>query len=273
MNMTLHNLVWRIKPLHALAIAIMYDGSIFFYKKKYKELGLEKRFAELKGSKAGKRCFIIGNGPSLTASDLDKLVQEDCFASNYIYKIFDQTAWRPKYYILKDRHLNVPTEAVDSLDVETIFIGDYYWRFHNTFKRKDLICIHEHAVEEDGIKVSEDISRYLCTGFTVSFAHMQIAAYMGYKEIYLLGFDHSYASELQKDGSIKKKASLETHFYKGGTANETTAYIQGITRAYEVFRDYAREHGITVKNVTRGGKLEIFERADFDSLFDGGKKP
>ena len=40
-----------------------------------------------------------------------------------------------------------------------------------------------------------------------------------------------------------------------------------MTKAYEAFRRYADENGIKVKNATRGGKLEIFERVDFDSLF------
>ena len=44
------------------------------------ELNLKNKFKN-------KRCFIVGNGPSLTVQDLDRLVGEDCFAANLIFKI------------------------------------------------------------------------------------------------------------------------------------------------------------------------------------------
>ena len=50
----------------------------------------------------GERCFIVGNGPSLRCEDLDMLKQEITFGSNYIYKIFNKTDWRPTYYFNSD---------------------------------------------------------------------------------------------------------------------------------------------------------------------------
>ena len=64
-----------------------------------------KKLSELKGCHKGQRCFIIGNGPSLKAEDLDKLQNEICFASNMIYKIYDQTSWRPTYYCNSDTRI------------------------------------------------------------------------------------------------------------------------------------------------------------------------
>ena len=47
-----------------------------------------KRLRNLKGVAAGKRCFIVGNGPSLTVEDLERIQNEDSFACNYIFRIF-----------------------------------------------------------------------------------------------------------------------------------------------------------------------------------------
>lgn len=54
-----------------------------------------RRLKKLKNIHLGKRCFIIGNGPSLKAEDLSKLYKnnEITFAFNRIYHIFDQTKW------------------------------------------------------------------------------------------------------------------------------------------------------------------------------------
>ena len=61
-----------------------------------------QRIEKLKNINQGKRCFIIGNGPSLKIEDLNALVDEDCFACNRIYGLYDKTKWRPKYYCSQD---------------------------------------------------------------------------------------------------------------------------------------------------------------------------
>jgi len=57
---------------------------------------------KLKNIHKNKRAFIIGNGPSLCISDLDRLKDEVTFACNKIYLAFDQTDWRPTYLFLAD---------------------------------------------------------------------------------------------------------------------------------------------------------------------------
>jgi len=37
--------------------------------------------------------------------------------------------------------------------------------------------------------------------------------------------------------------------------------------AFEKAKEYADGHGIKIYNATRGGKLEVFERVNFDDLF------
>ena len=265
MNIKIRLLIAKIKPVHTLTRVIMYNSSIFFYKK-CKTTDMEKHILSLKDSKRGKRCFIIGNGPSLRIADLEKLKNEDCFASNEIFKIFDQTSWRPKYYLIKDRYAKISPETIDSLDVETVFIGDYFWRFHEV-KRPDAICLHEkYSFNESKLKVSADISKCFYNGATVSFGLMQIAAYMGYSEVYLSGFDHNYAYEIDSKGALMKTGAENAHFYEDETPKEIIGNVQAMTAAYESFKEYAFTHGITVKNATRGGKLEVFERVDFDEL-------
>lgn len=68
---------------------------------------ISKYSLKLKNVKAivsKKRCFFIGNGPSLTLDDLERLHLngEICFASNRICGIFDKTEWKPDIYALHD---------------------------------------------------------------------------------------------------------------------------------------------------------------------------
>ena len=43
--------------------------------------------------------------------------------------------------------------------------------------------------------------------------------------------------------------------------------IDEATLSYQAAKQYAQTHGIKIKNATRGGKLNVFQRVDFDSLF------
>ncbi|MFC2055928.1 hypothetical protein ACFLV7_16775 [Chloroflexota bacterium] len=64
--------------------------------------GNDFRLAALKNRHKGQRCFVIGNGPSLSTTDLDQLRGEVTFACNKIYLAFNETDWRPTYYAVED---------------------------------------------------------------------------------------------------------------------------------------------------------------------------
>ena len=264
-------MIAKIKPMHRLAQAVMYNSGYFYYKKVYRQNNYAQFFASIHNTRSGKRCFIIGNGPSLITADLNKLLDEDCFAANYIFLVYPGTAWRPKYYVMGDRYTKITEEQIENVGAEIAFLGDYFCRF-NDILPKNAVCLHQHVrLFESHCKASSDISKYVANLATVSFISMQIAAYMGYSEIYLLGFDHSYSMELSRNGTVIKTDAKQSHFFKTADTSvdpkDMVGNTYGMTRAYEAFRDYAREHDIVVKNATRGGKLEVFERVDFDSLF------
>ena len=65
-------------------------------------LANSKRLKSYKDKHKGERCFLVGNGPSLTSSDLDLIKDEKTIGCNMVYKIFDQTKWRPTYHCLID---------------------------------------------------------------------------------------------------------------------------------------------------------------------------
>ena len=66
-----------------------------------------KQLVKYKSKYVGQRCFFIGNGPSLQVEDLTKLheASEITFAFNRIYNIFDQTPWRPTFYVSQDEKM------------------------------------------------------------------------------------------------------------------------------------------------------------------------
>lgn len=203
-----------------------------------------------------KRCFIVANGPSLKIDDLESLKGEFCIGMNKIYMV--DTLWKPDVYVCLDSFLiNKETENIASYKCSYKFIGDSgekYWEI----PRKNSYKIH--AVSGDSYNVlppfSEDISQKVYSYHTVTHSCIQIACFMGFSEIYLIGVDCNYI-----------KGSNQNYFYKSNEADNLDHNENGMILAYKSAKKYADEHGIKIYNATRGGMLEVFERVDFDSIF------
>jgi len=267
MDLKYRKLISKFKFIHSSARVLMYNSGYFYCLKKFGSKGYDPKLEDYKNSKLNKRCFIIGNGPSLCAEDLDKLIDEDTFAANEIHKIFDKTSWRPTYYMILDRYSKTTPEQLAELDCKNVFVGDYYARF-NKIVRDDLTILHQKCfLKKNYFPVSTDLQKYITNSPTVSFGEMQLAAFMGYKEIYLLGFDHNYSFEFDQKGNVISKNSSSAHFFEDEVPSDIIANVYGMTKAYESFKNFCDANHIVVKNVTRGGKLEVYDRADFDSLF------
>jgi Uncharacterized protein conserved in bacteria len=226
-----------------------------------------------------KRCFIIGNGPSLQMRDLDRLwgQKEICFGCNRIYLTQKDTIWRPNYYVAEDRKcLLTCAKEILAYKCDVKFIGDTYLPFWTCdMPVRNIHKYHCHTeFLRDGRnhfcrvpKFSNDISRKSYSIYTVVYTCLQFAVYMGFKEIYLLGVDCNYA--VNADYIVD--ASNQNHFsknYESGLENQMLrADTEGMVFAFTSAKKHADEHGIKIYNATRGGKLEVFERVDFDSLF------
>ena len=173
---------------------------------------------QYKNRYAGERCFIIGNGPSLKAEDLDKIKNYISFASNRIYVIFDKTEWRPKFYVCQDyRMILLSASEISKVEAELKIIPMFefckrpdinnaiFTRMQNSEK-----FIKRHELPD----FSDDITKCTYEGMTVTYANIQIAVYMGFKKIYLLGVDHSYSISRNIDGTITKNDNVQDYFSK-----------------------------------------------------------
>lgn len=235
----------------------------------------------LKDKYKGRRCFIIGNGPSLTADDLTLLKDEITFACNRIFLMFSKTEWRPTYYFCIDYLIcGMDTTEMQNISCDGKFIPSacalaqggvydsftYYNRSYNYSHIKDGVVARLSKVD-----FSRDILDVTYGGQTVSYDMLQFAYYMGFDEVYLIGMDHKFAKEVSADGSITSHEITADHFseeydkeLKQNVAVVSTLYMT--TAAFEAAKTAFDQDGRTVYNATRGGYLEVFERACLDDI-------
>ena len=230
------------------------------------------KMKKLKESEKGNRCFIIGNGSSLRTEDLELLKDEVTFASNRIYNIFDKTSWRPKYYMAEDTDgLSEMAPCVLNQGIPYIILNEQAKKYINN--TCDFIYWGHwsdghyiiNRYNDKSIHISEDVSMYFSIGYTVTFSAIQLAIYMGVREIYLLGVDFNYSVYSDKWGRKKTKKGVITYF-DGKERHGSYLNYHSTMRAYQKAKEYCDKHGIRIANATRGGCLEVFERQDFDKL-------
>lgn len=215
---------------------------------------------------SGKRCFIIANGPSLRMEDLDILRQhgEICMAVNGIFKAFDKTVWRPDYYFICDIFgLLQWKEDILQMDVKEKFISDMGWYFDKDEVTECLHIFHDYTkyCDTELPKFSDDFSKCVYWGGSVIYdGPLQMAVYMGFREIYMLGADCTVEASRKKQHFVENYE--DDKFSKSFGLN-----TQQLFKGYEAARSYCEKHGIKLCNATRGGALEVLERINFDSLF------
>ena len=234
-----------------------------FYNRINKEKHFDSIIRGLRNTKKGKKCFIVGNGPSLTIDQLEAIKAEDCFGANRIYKIFEKTTWRPKYYVIQDRY-DETKGIYETLDVEHLFVSDIYWKEHG-MNNPCAICYHTNRAirQKSDLPYSEDVSQFVQTASTVTYTMIQIATYMGYSELYLIGMDHTYANVTNDKGVMVQKNNIRSHVFEDEKPNEVVANISYMEEAYRVAKGFCEKQGIKIYNATCGGALEVFRRINF----------
>lgn len=216
------------------------------------------RLLEYKNIHHGERCFIIATGPSLTLEDVEMLKNEYTISMNSIVKFFNQSSWRPTYYGIQDAL--VYDKLCNDKYFQSIkgkFISD--WLQEEKETSPDDIVFPLDLLEHMYInppkfrtEFSDDAYAIVYDGNTITYSLIQIAVYMGFKEIYLLGCDCDYSGE-------------KKHFVNYGYAPPNDPRENTII-AYKTAKRYADEHNIKIYNATRGGKLEVFERVNLEEL-------
>jgi hypothetical protein len=237
------------------------------------------RIRQLRDRHRGRRAFVLGNGPSLHVADLDRLQGEITFASNKIYLGFDETSWRPTYYSVYDVLVAQNNrEIIRSLDLVHIHgsfvrpvLGDdlRYTYIEDLHNRMDL--------SPPVFGFSEKMLEGAYGGYSVIYLQLQLAYYMGIRQIYLIGVDFSFSvpenirthSETELGEQILKSANEVNHFhpdYRKPGEVWTMPKLEYQRLAFARARRALEDAGGSLYNASRRTELDVLERADFDEV-------
>jgi len=245
-------------------LRIIYDIIVNY--RFYKEFAKYGKEAEkLHNKHKGERCFIVATGPSLNKTDLNLIKNEIIFGVNTLYKGLDKFGMNCNYYVISDRTV-CDRFSKDILDLDTNLILCYlsargFLREKSKYKTKKPFVIKGGGSIIRSKTFPKDISKQVYAGgSTVIIICLQLAYYMGFKEVYLIGCDCDYSNEAHFDG---KKAGILTE-----NRLKEEQHWERVFSAYRICKKVFEEDGRKIYNSTVGGKLEIFERKNLEKLME-----
>lgn len=262
---------WDIRRGDGACSRVVQDAKILARTENIYENPALKKFHDMF---AGRRCFIVATGPSLRMEDLETLRKhgELCISMNGIYHAFPQVKWRPDFFVMIDLLVDSYWNIIDHMtDVPYKLIGDSKMSAWSKKHPDGVYRLHFTGGDFTGADTnfSDDLVQGAYANGTVTNVCIQLAVYLGCKEIYLLGVD--FYNVLPKEGRVSHFTDdyddeMGRDDYSECYTDEFSLKLMG--EGYRISREYADAHPpLKIYNATRGGYLEVFERVDFDSLF------
>lgn len=228
-----------------------------------------RRLNELRDRYRGQRAFIIGNGPSLKRTDLYKLRHDFTFGLNRIYLMFPQLGFNTSCLVtVNDLVIEQCLSEMDRLPVPR-FLS---WRSHRFFSPSREVAslpIFLYTTY-DGPKFARDVRGRVWEGATVTYVALQLAFFIGFQQVILVGVDHAFATRGEANRTVVSGGDDPDHFsasYFGKGFRWQLPDLVTSEVAYAMAREAYARAGREILDATIDGKLTVFPKVGYDSLF------
>jgi hypothetical protein len=259
------------------------------------KIALQSRCATLKPTAQAGSLIIMGNGPSLNDTinnNAEQLAQHPLLAVNFAANAPQFATLRPQYYVLVDPFF-FSGNGADNLAKLWANLAAVDWqmtiivpvKFENSLPQpvvcnENIIVKTINCVGVEGFKWLETAAykhgMAMPRPRNVLIPAVMAGIWLGYKEINIVGADHSWMQSIWVDDD-NNVVSVQPHFYKDDAKeqkrvdSEYKGYRlhQIINSFYVAFKSYhnierfARSQGVKIYNATRGSFIDAFERRYF----------
>ena len=227
----------------------------------------QARIREFAGIHRGRRCFVLANGPSLSRVNLQRLERETTFGLNRLYLLFADTQFRPTYYVA----MNELVLEQFSSDIRNLRMPKFLnWNRRSLFSDDGsrTAFLKSRMVLRDSFQA--DLCRPVVVGATVTFVALQIAFYMGFEEVILLGLDHDYVEKgIPSETRTRPQSEDRSHFHPAYFPPGIRWQLPDLLRSeidFQLARTAYEAAGRRILDATEGGRCPVFERVDLDQV-------
>ena len=218
----------------------------------------------------GERCVIMANGPSLAGMDLSCLRGVHTFSMNRAYLLYEQWGFTPSYYVcINELVIEQFAEDIAKLPQPKFLNYNRRQLFTDAMKDESLMFLRLGLHLND--QFSGEVTDAISSGGTVTFACLQMAYFMGFSEVILIGLDHNFVEKgVPSTTEVRSSEKDESHchpdyFPKGSKWELPDLYRSEL--AYALARQAFETDGRRVLDATVGGKCNVFPKVDFREQF------
>jgi hypothetical protein len=222
------------------------------------------RLTRFKDLHLGERCVLVCNGPSLNRMDLRFLRRETVIGLNKIHLGLPRFGFYPRYLVaVNDKVLAQAAPALREMTALK-FVSD---RAADLLP-EDALTYHIRTTGLTG-RFYADIAEGVREGHTVTHAALQIAHYMGFAEVVIIGMDHRFAVSGPPNAPLRMEGPDPNHFspdYFGGQAWDAPN-LRESEISYRAARDAYEAEGRRIVDATLEGACNVFPKADHRAVF------
>lgn len=216
----------------------------------------------------GERCFLIANGPSLKKVNLSLLKNEHVICMNRAYLLFDEIGFVPDLFVCVNE-LVLEQFAKDIQSLNTVKFINWNRRKLFSFLDDKTFFIKPSLGLQD--KFSPDLSKSVGSGGTVTFVALQIAFYLGFREVIIVGLDHNFTEKGTPNKTETRTSEVDSsHFHPNYFPKGMKWQLPDLLRSemsYQLARNFFEAHGGQIIDATDGGKCNVFRKVDYLDFF------
>lgn len=209
----------------------------------------------------GESCFIIGNGPSLNKMDLSPLKNYHTFGLNKIYLMFDKVDLNLSYHVATNPFvIKQSISEFESLRCPS-FLS--YIPAHKLFRDLDHI---NYFFVGGPYTFQSNISQKICEGHTVTYVAMQIAFYMGFSQVFLIGVDHNFVAKGNPNELQVLEGEDPNHFAPNYFSNQQWQLpdLEASELSYHLAKFHYNRANRKIFDATVNDKLQIFPKITYE---------
>ncbi len=233
-------------------------------------LNQRKRLAQFKKLHRRESCFIIGNGPSLNKMDLSPLRDYHTFGLNKIYLMFDKVDLNLSYHVsVNSLVIEQSLEQFKGLSCRSFLSYRafcHYKQKRNLLQKQSVPANIYFIKTKNSCNFEPDLPQVVSEGYTVTYVALQIAFYMGFKQVFLIGVDHNFAAVGNPNETQLLTGEDMNHFSPDYFANQQWQLpdLEGSELSYRIAKLNFERAGRKIYDATVGGKLTIFPKIAYE---------
>ena len=223
-----------------------------------------KKNKEYKDLFYDKTVCVIGNGPSVSNSQdfiegfEHVIVMNDFYRGSFANKI------KPVAYCVGE-----PTSSEawsDPAKIESKYEADSYWidisnaKVHEEKTRKKFHYVNG-LVPPNSMGYIGALEKSSLGHQTTAILAIQVAIYLGFKKITLIGFEHSWLATPSKLDHFYSNEKDEDDIIDRFTYDELMNKCLLMWSQYKTIRKFANKNGILIENATPNSFLDVFPKS------------